>query len=63
MLENGLPVGMLRRNDLVKALSEGRRHAPVTEVMCRQYAAVDEAAFLQQAVESMHSLQCATRSP
>jgi len=60
VLENGLPVGMLRRNDLVKALSEGRRHAPVTEVMCRQCATVDEAAFLKRAVESMHSLQCAT---
>ncbi|HOY57719.1 MAG TPA: site-2 protease family protein [Verrucomicrobiota bacterium] len=60
VLDNGLPVGMLRRNDLVKALSEGRRHAHVTEVMCRQCATVDEAAFLKRAVESMHSLQCAT---
>ncbi len=60
VIENGLPVGMLRRNDLVKALSEGRRHAHVTEVMCRQCATVDEAAFLKRAVESMHSLQCAT---
>ena len=60
VLANDLPVGILRRNDLVKALAEGRREAVVTEAMCRDCAAVDEAAPLKGAVESMHARQCAT---
>jgi CBS domain-containing protein len=58
VLENSAPVGILRRNDLVKALSEGRREATVGEVMCRQCETVDELSPLKQAVESMHSRQC-----
>jgi predicted transcriptional regulator len=60
VLENGLPVGILRRNDLVKALSDGRRDLPVGEVMCRECDTVDESASLKQAVESMQARQCAT---
>lgn len=58
--ENEQPVGILRRNDLVKALSDGRRDAPVSEVMCRECETVDENAPLRGAVESMHARQCAT---
>jgi signal-transduction protein with cAMP-binding, CBS, and nucleotidyltransferase domain len=58
--ENEQPVGILRRNDLVKALSEGRRDTPVTDVMCRECAMVDENAPLRGAVESMHARQCAS---
>jgi CBS domain-containing protein len=60
VLENSAPVGILRRNDLVKALSEGRREATVGEVMCRQCETVDELSPLKQAVESMHARQCAS---
>jgi Zn-dependent protease/CBS domain-containing protein len=60
VLENDQPIGILRRNDLVKALSEGRREAVVTEAMCRDCATVDEAAPLKPVVESMHARQCAT---
>ncbi|MHB1307652.1 MAG: site-2 protease family protein [Limisphaerales bacterium] len=60
VLEDGQPIGMLRRNDLVKALSEGRRDAVVSERMCRDCETVDEAAPLKGAVESMHARQCAT---
>lgn len=60
VLENGVPVGILRRNDLVKALSEGRRNAVIREVMCRQCDTVDEGAQLKQAIESMHARQCAS---
>jgi len=60
VLENNQPVGMLRRNDLVKALSEGRHEAVVTEAMCRDCETVDEAAPLKGAVEAMHARQCAT---
>jgi Zn-dependent protease len=59
VLENDQPVGILRRNDLVKALAEGRREALVAEAMCRDCATVDEAAPLKPAVESMHARQCA----
>lgn len=60
VLENERPVGILRRNELVKALSEGRRNAPVAEVMCRECETVEEATPLKRAVESMHARQCAT---
>ena len=60
VLENDEPVGILRRNDLVKALSDGRREALVTEVMCRDCETVDAAAPLKGAVEAMHARQCAT---
>ncbi len=60
VLENDLPIGILRRNDLVKALSQGRRDTAVTEGMCRDCETVDEASSLKSAVESMRARQCAT---
>lgn len=60
VVENGQPIGILRRNDLVKALSEGHRDALVTGSMCRDCETVDEAAPLKGAVEAMHARQCAT---
>ncbi|MFT6864251.1 MAG: Zn-dependent protease [Akkermansiaceae bacterium] len=60
VMEDGQPVGILRRNDLVKALSEGRQDAFVTESMCRDCESVDEADSLQSTVESMRARQCAT---
>jgi Zn-dependent protease len=60
VIENDQPVGILRRNDLVKALSEGRREAVVTEAMCRDCETVEEASSLQSAVESMHARPCGT---
>ena len=60
VLENDQPIGILRRNDLVRALSEGRRDTAVTEGMSRDCETVDEAASLKSAVESMRERQCAT---
>jgi Zn-dependent protease len=60
VLENDQPIGILRRNDLVKALSQGRRDAVVTEGMCRDCETVAEASSLKSAVESMRARQCAT---
>jgi Zn-dependent protease len=60
VLENDRPIGILRRNDLVKALSEGRSDAAVTEAMCRDCETVDEVAPLGSAIESMRARQCAT---
>jgi Zn-dependent protease/CBS domain-containing protein len=60
VVENGQPVGILRRNDLVKGLSEGRRDALVGEVMCRECETVEESAPLTRVVESMQARQCST---
>jgi Zn-dependent protease len=60
VVENDQPIGILRRNDLVKALSEGRRDDAVTAGMSRDCETVDEATPLKVAVQSMHARQCAT---
>ena len=60
VVENDKPIGILRRNDLVKALSDGRRDDAVTAGMSRDCETVDEASSLQSAVESMRARQCAT---
>lgn len=60
VIENDQPIGILRRNDLVKALAEGRRDDVVTEGMCRDCETVDEAAPLKGAVETMHAGQRST---
>ena len=60
VVENDKPIGILRRNDLVKALSAGRRDAAVSEGMSRDCEALDQASPLKDAVESMRARQCAT---
>ena len=60
VIEDDKPIGILRRNDLVKALSEGRRDDAVTVGMSRDCETVDETASLKIAVESMRERQCAT---
>jgi Zn-dependent protease len=60
VIENDQPIGILRRNDLVKALSEGRRDTAVTAGMSRDCETVDETASLKSVVESMRERQCAT---
>jgi Zn-dependent protease len=57
---DGQVVGILRRNELVKALSEGRRSARVNEVMTRACEAVDAATPLTAAMEAMRGRECAT---
>jgi len=57
---DGRVVGMLRRNDLVKALSEGRRSAQVGEVMTRECEAVDASVTLTTALEAMRGRECAS---
>ena len=60
VLENDKLIGILRRNDLVKALSEGRSDDAVTVGMSRDWETVDETASLKSVVESMHAQQYAT---
>lgn len=57
---SGQVVGILRRNDLVKALSEGRRNALIGEVMTRECEAVDATASLTAALEGLRGRECAS---
>lgn len=56
--EDGRPTGILRRNDLVKALSEGRRDDVVGDVMSRECETMDAAGPLREALTSMQERQC-----
>ena len=60
VLENDLPVGILRRNDLVKALAENRRDAHVGQFMCRECEAVDGSDSLTGIMETMNTRKCGT---
>ncbi|HKX60899.1 MAG TPA: site-2 protease family protein [Verrucomicrobiae bacterium] len=57
---DGQVIGVLRRNDLVKALSEGRRSAQVGDVMHRQCETVEASAPLTTALETMRERECAS---
>jgi Zn-dependent protease/CBS domain-containing protein len=58
VLEGGVPTAVLRRKDLVKALSEGRGAGRVADAMCQGCTAVDASAPLERAVESMRENGC-----
>jgi Zn-dependent protease len=58
IIDNDEPVGILRRNDLVKALAENRRDAKVSEFMCRDCGSVDDEDSLTQTVELMNQKGC-----
>jgi Zn-dependent protease/predicted transcriptional regulator len=57
---DGRPVGILRRNDLVKALSENRTEASVAEAMGQDCDVVSEADSLRKVVEAMQTRQCSS---
>lgn len=60
VLDSGRVVGILRRNDLVKALAEGPRDTTVSEAMCRDCPAAKDTDSLTQTVEAMRQRDCAT---
>ncbi len=60
MLRDGGLVGVLRREDLVKALADGRRESMVADVMCRACDPVNELDVLIPALEKISRNQCAT---
>lgn len=60
VVENEQPIGILRRNDLVKALSEGPDDALVTDSMCRDSETVDQSVSLKSAFDFMSEKQCGT---
>ncbi|HTO02254.1 MAG TPA: site-2 protease family protein [Opitutus sp.] len=58
IIDNDEPVGILRRNDLVKALAQNRRDAKVGEFMHRDCGSVDDSDSLMRTVESMNQKGC-----
>ena len=60
VIEADEAVGVLRRNDLVKALAENRRDALVGDFMCRECDSVEASDSLNLTVESMAKKSCST---
>jgi Zn-dependent protease/predicted transcriptional regulator len=60
VLDDGQVVGILRRNELVKALADGRRAATVGEVMGGKYRPVEESDPLLGTLEMMAAEQLAS---
>jgi len=60
VLESGRVAGILRRNDLVRALASGHRETPVRDAICRDCPAVKDTDALAPILESMRQGQCAT---
>jgi Zn-dependent protease/predicted transcriptional regulator len=54
------PVGILRRNDLVKALTENRGDVIVADAMSQECEAVNESQSLREVVEAMYARQCSS---
>ncbi|MCX8494741.1 MAG: site-2 protease family protein [Akkermansiaceae bacterium] len=53
-------LGLLRRNELVQALHDGRQESTISEVMKSEWNPVDQFDDLTRTLESMTSLQCST---
>jgi Zn-dependent protease/predicted transcriptional regulator len=60
VLQDGTLAGVLRRNDLVKALAEGRRDSPVGEAMCRDCGAIGGEELLTSALTTLRGQPCST---
>jgi Zn-dependent protease/predicted transcriptional regulator len=60
VLESGRVLGVLRRNDLVKALMDGNRSVAVGDVMWREYRPVNDTDVLTPTLESMGKNEWAT---
>jgi predicted transcriptional regulator len=60
VVDGGQVLGILRRNDLVKALAEGRRDALVGGVMCRDCTGVNDTDLLTRTIEAMRQSECTT---
>jgi len=60
VLNGGALVGMLMRDDLIKAVVDGRRDALISEVMNREFIPVDESDILTTTLEAMSKNQITT---
>lgn len=58
VVENGGVVGVLRRRDLIQALSERGRETPVREVASAECFVVEEGAMLDEALTRMQQADC-----
>jgi Zn-dependent protease len=52
--------GVLRREDIIRGLSEGKKDARVADVACRNCAAIQVEASLERTLEAMRSENCRT---
>ncbi|MCS6953435.1 MAG: site-2 protease family protein [Bryobacterales bacterium] len=60
ILDDGRLVGILTRNDLLKALAQGRTHATIREVMQRDFRPVEASEMLETAFLKLQDCQCHT---
>lgn len=60
VVREGEVVGILRRNDLVKGLSDGKAEVSVEDVMCRECHPVRDSDLLTRTLEGMRANQCLT---
>lgn len=60
IMDDGRLVGILTRSDLLRALAHGQTHAPVSEVMQRDFRAVDPGDMLETAFLKLQDCQCHT---
>lgn len=60
VMANDQTIGILRRNDLVKGLTEHGGDTAVSEVMCRECASVEPAASLRRTMETMQAQKCSS---
>ncbi|MFB6232609.1 MAG: site-2 protease family protein [Salinibacter sp.] len=60
VVDNGTIVGLLRRKQLIEALSEHDRDTPVTEVADQDFFTVDPGAPLDEVFQRMNTADCST---
>lgn len=60
VVQDGAVLGLLRRNDLVRALADGRRDRPVTEAMTTGCGTIAADELLTRALDRMRNETCTT---
>ncbi|PSQ74650.1 MAG: site-2 protease family protein, partial [Bacteroidetes bacterium QH_9_64_21] len=60
VVENGQVVGLLRRKELIQALSDHDRDTPVAEVADREFFTTDPGAPLDEVFQQMNAQSCST---
>ncbi len=60
VVDDGAVVGLLRRRDLIRALSERGRETPVREVASSECFTVEDGAMLDEALSRMQQANCST---
>jgi Zn-dependent protease/CBS domain-containing protein len=60
VVDNGVVVGVLQRNDLIAALQKVGENAPVSQVMQREFETIDPTEMLENASVRMQTCGCTT---